>query len=104
VYFNPLSIDFLKGIFVKASDQELIGVYNTGSRNGMSKSAFALAFAEELGLPTKNIYNVKISEVDFIKTYRPRDMRMDVSKIEKKMGIEMPLLSDEIKRVAEEYR
>ena len=38
-----------------------------------------------------------------IKTYRPKDMRMDVSKFEAYMGITAPKLIEEIKLVAEEY-
>jgi dTDP-4-dehydrorhamnose reductase len=38
-----------------------------------------------------------------LKAYRPKDMRMNCSKIEKELGIELPNLVDEIKSVAREY-
>lgn len=103
VFFNPLSMVTLSSKIEKISALQLKGIFNLGSRQGMSKADFAFAFAEEVGLPTKKMKRVSIDEVDFIKTYRSRDMRMDVNKIEGALSEEMPCLSDEIKLVAEEY-
>ena len=104
VFFNPLSMFTLSSKIEKITEVKPKGVFNLGSRNGMSKADFAFSFAEELNLPTKNMKRVSIDDVDFIKTYRSRDMRMDVNKIERVLGDIMPFLSDEIKLVAEEYK
>jgi dTDP-4-dehydrorhamnose reductase len=104
VYFNPLSMTTLAKNIGKIASVSPSGVFNLGSRNGLSKAEFANIFAEEMCLPTANIETVKIDEVDFIKTRRPKDMRMNVEKIERVLGVDMPLLIDEIKLVAKEYR
>ena len=56
---------------------------------------------------TTSIFLMKrqvLDEVNFIKTPRPKDMRMNVEKIEKILGVDMPLLIDEIKLVSKEYK
>ena len=58
------------------------GTFNLGSRNGLSKSDFGLYFVEQLKLDKSNIDVTSINDVSFMKTYRPKDMRLNVSKIE----------------------
>jgi dTDP-4-dehydrorhamnose reductase len=79
------------------------GVFNLGSREGLSKSAFALLFAEKLNLELSNMKVTSIDDVTFMKTYRPRDMRMDVTKFEQHLGVSLPTLEDEIDRVIGDY-
>jgi dTDP-4-dehydrorhamnose reductase len=104
VFFSPLSIDFLCGFIEKALVCESKGVFNVGSREGLSKADFAFYFAKMIGLPINKIKRVRVSEVDYLKAYRPKDMRMKVEKIEKEMDIILPNLSSEISRVAKEYK
>ena len=79
------------------------GVFNLGSHGGMSKADFAFAFAEELNLSTSAMTRTSTDQVTFLKTYRPKDMRMDCSRFENTLGVKLPMLRNEIKRVAMEY-
>ena len=80
-----------------------MGCFNLGSHNGMSKADFDIAFADTLGLSTKNMKKISISEATFFKACRPKDMRMDISKFERELDIKLPSLTDIIKEVAGEY-
>ncbi len=103
VLFSPLSLTTLSEMIELIIQKKPVGVFNLGSHDGMSKADFAFAFAEELDLSTCTMTRVLTDQVTFLKTYRPKDMRMDCSKLENMLGIKLPLLRDEIKRVAKEY-
>ena len=103
VLFSPLSMTTLAKLMNLVLQVKPIGVFNLGSRNGMSKADFAFTFAGELGLPTKSMMRVRSDQVTFRSTYRPKDMRMDSSKFEKRFGIDLPSLEREIGVVAREY-
>lgn len=103
VLFSPLSMQTLCELIERSITGDFRGVFNLGSHEGASKAEFAIQFATMIGLPTLNLRRVLTSDVTFLKTYRPKDMRMDVSAIERQLGIEMPCLKNEIQRVAQEY-
>jgi dTDP-4-dehydrorhamnose reductase len=104
VLFSPLSISKLLEVIEFAIRQKPMGTFNVGSRNGMSKADFDFMFAECLNLPTGKIQRLSISEVQFLRAYRPRDMRMDSSKIENLLGYQLPMLTEIIREVASDYR
>jgi dTDP-4-dehydrorhamnose reductase len=103
VLFSPLSMETLVEMIELVIQYKPIGVYNLGSKKGMSKADFDFEFAESLGLPTHRMIGIPSSEASFLHAYRPKDMRMDCSKFEKLLGIKLPTLRDEIKRSAGEY-
>lgn len=104
VLFSPLTMHSLCELIDIAVDSEASGIFNIGTHGGLSKADFAFYFAELLGLPRNNMKRVKTSDVSFLKTYRPKDMRMDLAAIESAMRITLPDLSTELERVAQEYR
>ena len=104
VYFSPLSIETLSKMIVLVIKKKPLGIYNLGSRNGMSKAEFDFKFAEYLNLPTHTMTRIDISKTTFYKAYRPKDMRLDSSKFENEFGIIMPDLIDIIKEIAHEYK
>ncbi len=104
VYFSPLAMDTLAEIIQLVAEKKPLGVFNLGSRDGMSKADFAFGFAEYLGLPTVTMTRIDSSQATFLKAYRPHDMRMDCSKLESYFGIKLPSLLDQIKSVAKEYQ
>jgi dTDP-4-dehydrorhamnose reductase len=103
VLFNPLSMSTLSEMIELIVHKKPIGVFNLGSHGGLSKADFAFAFAKELNLTTTAMTRISTDQVTFLKTYRPKDMRMNCSKFENTLGIKLPLLRNEIKRVAKEY-
>lgn len=103
VLFSPISMSTLAEMIELSILNKPIGVFNLGSHDGMSKADFAFAFADELYLSTRAMKRTRTDQVTFIKTYRPKDMRLDCSKFENTLGIKLPFLRNEIKRVAKEY-
>jgi dTDP-4-dehydrorhamnose reductase len=103
VYFSPLTIAVLVQMIELVVQKKPIGTYNLGSHHGMSKAAFAFAFAECLKLPTNTMTRIQSSEAKFFRAYRPKDMRMDSSKFENVLGIKLPNLNDLIQSLAKEY-
>lgn len=103
VYFSPLSMETLVELIELVVEKKPIGIYNLGSRNGMSKADLDFAFAECLNLPTNTMTRIETSQATFLKAYRPKDMRMDSSKFENTLGVKLPRLSDQIQQIAKEY-
>ncbi len=103
VYFSPLSISVLVEMIELVIRLKPIGIYNLGSHNGMSKADFDFAFAECLNLPTNNMTRIVTNQAKFLKAYRPKDMRMNSSKFEKTLGVQLPCLRDLIQEIASEY-
>jgi dTDP-4-dehydrorhamnose reductase len=103
VFFSPLSMVTLAEIIDLVLERKPIGTFNLGSHNGMSKADFNYYFSDCLGLPTNNMTRIKSHEAIFLKTYRPKDMRMNCAKFENLLQVQLPSLMDEIKLVAGEY-
>jgi len=103
VLFSPVSISTLCSVITEVVRKRPVGVFNLGSSGGMSKADFNFAFADEVGLPTKYMSRIEASTAKFLRARRPLDMRMDSSKLEGELGIKLPSLLDEIRKVAKEY-
>ena len=103
VFFSPISMSSLCEIIELLALKKPVGVFNVGSREGMSKADFAFAFAKALNISSENMRRIKIDEIDFLKAKRPKSMCMDYTYINQKMGIFMPLLQNEIELVARAY-
>ncbi len=103
VLFSPLAMDTLSNMIELTIRKKPVGVFNLGTHGGMSKADFAFAFAEELNLSAGVMTRTSTDQVTFLKTYRPKDMRMECSKFENTLTIKLPSLRNEIKRVAKEY-
>ena len=103
VFFSPLSMETLAQMTLRVIELKPLGIFNLGTHGGLSKSAFALLFMEKLNIVPDNIEVVSIEDVTFMKTYRPKDMRMDVSKFEHQLSVILPTLEDEIIRVSRDY-
>lgn len=103
VLFSPLSMAVLSEMIELTVQKKAVGIFNLGSHEGMSKADFAFAFAAELDIPTRSMTRTTTDQVTFLKTHRPKDMRMNCSRFENTLGVKLPFLRDEIKRVAREY-
>jgi len=104
VVFSPLSMATLIKMIESCMLKKPVGVFNVGSHGGMSKADFAFSFAEELNLSSDIMKRIMTDQVTFLKTYRPKDMRMNPLKFENTLSVKLPNLADEIKLVAREYR
>ena len=103
VYFSPLSMTTLVELIGLVVKKKPVGIFNLGSKNGMSKADFDYTFADCLNLPTTTMTRIDSTQATFLKAYRPKDMRMDCTKFERVLGVKLPDLLDQIKSVAREY-
>ena len=103
VMFSPLAISTLCDCIERCIAERPFGVFNLGSRDGMSKADFAFAFAAALGLETTNFKRVNSRSISTLAAHRPTDMRMNSGRYEACMGIRLPSLIDEVSRLADEY-
>jgi dTDP-4-dehydrorhamnose reductase len=103
VFFSPLSMHTLVKMIERVIENRPVGVFNLGSRGGMSKADFDFLLANKISLSTATMSRVKSDQADFLKAYRPKDMRMDCTLFEKTFGIKLPYLVDEIDIIASEY-
>ena len=103
VFFSPLSMQALVKVISQVAVEKPQGIFNLGSTDGMSKAEFGMAFLDTLNLSAERVSVKSISQVDFMKTHRPCDMRMNINKIQSRMGICLPTLKEEIIRIAGEH-
>jgi len=102
ILFSPLTIGSLVRAIERCVTTPLPGVYNMGSRHGMSKADFAFELAARLGLPTSSMRRGPSVSVPMA-AYRPKDMRMDSSAVEAALGFKLPSLAEEITSLQEAY-
>jgi dTDP-4-dehydrorhamnose reductase len=102
IKFSPLSINSLCKYLFIVMKKKIPGIYNLGSKRGVSKSNFAILFLKELNIKK---FNHKI--VNFKQNFaakRSLDMRMNVNKFEKNFKIKLPTCSLEIRKEARIYK
>ncbi len=95
VAFSPLHAATLARLALAAVRAGAEGVYNLGSRDGMTKAEFARALAAHAGLSTATA-RVARSTLQPGRAPRPRDLRMDVARFEARLSLTLPTLAEEI--------
>lgn len=100
VFFSPLSIDSLIEYILLVIRNPKTGVYNLGSKGGMSKGEFIYEFLTEANVEFEYEF-VNMPELEVI---RPHDMRMCLDRFEQTFSVNMPKLAEEIRKVANEYK
>jgi dTDP-4-dehydrorhamnose reductase len=100
VHFNPLSMKSLSSILSKIIRKKIFsGVFNLGSRGGMSKYIFASHLASKIGIELDKDRAISIDEIS-MSAFRPKGMIMDCTKFESTYGIILPTLIEEIDKYA----
>jgi len=102
IYFNAVSLQSLCKMIERLISERPTGVFNFGSHGGVSKSQFAISLAKELDLSLRHV-KIGSSKDLMLKAIRPKNMIMDVSKIEKALGLSCPSMDSEISQIAMEY-
>lgn len=95
VYFSPLSMQTLIKMIVHVIENYQPGIFNLGSRKGMSKSEFAYKLIINMHEKDLSLTKISVEDIGFT-ALRPKGMMMDVSKFEKYFGITLPTLESEI--------
>lgn len=104
VHFSPLDMGTLCGLIDQVIRHRHTGVFNLGSKDGMSKADFAFAFADALGLPSKRFSRVSAQQSGLLNAWRPKNMCMNSSLFEATFKVCLPTLQTEIERSAKDYR
>ena len=79
-------------------EKGLRGIFNVGSRAGMSKRDFAHSVAARLGLSTAAAKDGDSAAIPG-RAARPRDLRMDVGRVEHALRRPMPSCQHEIDKL-----
>ncbi len=103
VKFSPLSISSLCKYIEIIINKKIPGIYNLGSKKGLSKAEFAINFAKKLNLNTKLLKIIDYKKEQLI-AKRPLDMRMNINLFEKKFNIKLKSLNSEINLMSKEYK
>jgi dTDP-4-dehydrorhamnose reductase len=103
VKFSALHIDTLCQVIAQCIEQKPVGVFNVGSRDALSKAEFAKSFAKIMNLPFDQVMVGSSGDI-VLKARRPKDMSLNVSRLEGAIGFQLPLIHDEINYAAKEYR
>ncbi len=102
VMFSTLDVKSLCKYISLVIRKKNTGIYNLGSRGGLSKAQFALDFAKKLKLNTKLIKIVKYKR-KFLTAKRPLDMRMNIDLFEKKFNTSLKNTNHELNLVIKQY-
>ncbi|MDA0694130.1 MAG: SDR family oxidoreductase [Proteobacteria bacterium] len=103
VLFSPLAVHTLCDLVERSVVEKPLGIFNLGSRDGMSKADLAFAFADAAGLRPTSLMRTSASSVATLVARRPKDMRMNCQRFEGLMGLKLPQLIDEIGLIANDY-
>ncbi len=101
VFFSPLSITTLSKMIHHVLGYRHTGIFNLGSRNGLSKADFAYSYSSFLKHNKFNTKLISVDDLNFCAT-RPKGMMMDVSKFERLFDIQLPTLESEIESYLKE--
>jgi dTDP-4-dehydrorhamnose reductase len=102
VWFSPLGLNSLSRAITHAVEIKLVGLYNLGTVNCLSKADFAQALFVRLGLDTRLLNPTSVSKADLF-AQRPNDMRMDSSRFVSAAAFDLPTIEEEIENEAKEY-
>lgn len=103
ILFNPLDRETLSLSIIMALNKKTPGVFNLGSKGGISKASFILELGSMVGLSLENCEIGKSIDINSA-VKRPKDMRMIVDKFERTFNYNLPDLKRVIKKVALEYQ
>jgi len=103
IYFNPLSLNTLADLINQVIKVKPFGIFNLGSLEGMTKLEFILTFATKLGYSKDLINAIPFNKGDKVQANRPMSMLMNCKKIQNKLNINLPTLSEEIDKVSKSY-
>jgi dTDP-4-dehydrorhamnose reductase len=102
VWFNPLSMERLSELICLVLERRIAGVFNVGSRAGMTKADFCYRMAEALNLSTATVTRTNSANAG-LRAYRPKDMRTDCARFEQEFGVTLPSLLQEIESMKGYY-
>ncbi len=102
VQFSPVSFNTINKVLNLIIKRKIFGIYNLGSKKGMSKENFGINLCKTLNLNTNYIKPNYLKKMNSL-AKRPFDMRLDISKLEKKLNLKFTNTENEIKSIKSDY-
>jgi dTDP-4-dehydrorhamnose reductase len=102
ITFSPVHISTLCKVICHCIENNQPGIFNVGSKDGMSKANFALSLARILGFDAKFLHPVEYQCLGD-KAPRPFNMLMNSHRFERCFGYELPVMKSEIELLARDY-
>jgi len=103
VTFSPIYIPLLSKILQKAILKDLVGIFNIGAPNSISKLDFGRQIGMIFKLNTKLIIPISIEEKTNL-VQRPKQMEMSIGKIRKALKIKIPNVEEQIALMWKDYK
>ena len=103
VFFSPVHISYLAKIIKIAMDKKYKGIFNLGSKTGISKYEFIKKLTKNLNINNPNVKVISVDEFNF-KAKRPKDMTLNSSKFEEKFHINVPTIDETLELVVKDYK
>ncbi len=97
IYFSPVHISSLFKLINYLCEHPIFGIYNFGSSNGISKYDFSIKISNHLNFNSALIKNVQSS--DYQSILRPKDMRLDCTKLKTKIGWVLESIENEVSKI-----
>jgi dTDP-4-dehydrorhamnose reductase len=94
IIFSPISINILVNIIKKIISKKILGTFNVGSNEKITKHQFVLKLVKSKKLKLKNIIDFKSI---YKKNKRPLNTSMDISKLKNKLKINIPNIDKQLK-------
>ena len=102
VYFSPLTVEELSLIIKKIISNPIFGIYHCASSDSISKYDFGKKMSEIFQLSSININKVSVNTMKF-KATRPKNMALDISKINSDLVYDHSNVQDSIKLIKNQY-
>jgi dTDP-4-dehydrorhamnose reductase len=102
VYFSPIFTEDLVDIILQMCEKNLQGIYHVGGRGSWSKYEFGVYLARAFNLNPFLIKRVLVKTVKE-RVPRPKNISINVSKVETDLGIKMPTFTEGLKHFKEGY-
>ena len=103
VHFSPITVEDLSLIIEKIILNPIFGLYHCGSSDSISKYDFGKKMSEIFQLSNSSINRASVDIMDF-KATRPRNMSLDISKINTDLVYNFPTVLDSIKLMKSQYK
>ncbi len=100
MFTSTLDVKTCAKLIVLISLKNLSGIYNLGTRDTFSKKKFAIKFLNKLGKK----FRYEETSCDKLNVKRPKNLILDVRKIENKLKVKLPTQIQTINNLAKEYK
>ena len=93
ICINPLLVNHLTGLLLHVLEAGLSGIYHIASREPITKYELGVRIAQVFALDADLVLPIE-SEDAGLKAARPKDLSLEVGKIERDLGVHMPEVDD----------